>query len=108
MNDKEIGTITDFSADANNYNGTFDLTESKNVQKVQLIVEDMAGNITDTSASDFSSAYAFESAVTVSTNAFVLWYANRALFWGSIAGACLIVAGIGFLVFAAKKKKKSA
>ncbi len=108
VNDKEIGTITDFSADANNYNGTFDLTESKNVQKVQLIVEDMAGNITDTSASDFSSAYAFESAVTVSTNAFVLWYANRALFWGSIAGACLIVAGIGFLVFVAKKKKKSA
>ena len=73
---------------------------------MKLVVEDMAGNITDTSADSFSSAYSFNPNFTVSTNMFVRWYANRPLFLGSIAGGVgLIGVASGLLVFLRKKKK---
>lgn len=103
----EIDQITDFTADANNYDGTFDMNESKKAQSVRLVVEDRAGNITDTDAKGFTSAYPFERAVTISTNLFVRWYANQPLFWGSIGGVAVVGVGIGFLIFFLKKRKKS-
>lgn len=104
----EVDQVTDFTEDANNFNGSFDINESKKAQSVRLVVEDMAGNITDTDSDDFTSAYSFEKAVTVSTNMFVRWYANKPLFWCSIGGICVVGIGAGLLVFFGKKKKKSA
>ena len=83
------------------------MNESKKAQSVRLVVEDRAGNITDTDAEGFTSAYPFERAVTISTNLFVRWYANQPLFWGSIGGVAVVGVGIGFLIFFLKKRKKS-
>lgn len=105
VDDKEVDKIVDFAGDANDYSGSFDIGESKNAQKVHLVVEDKAGNITDTDTDDFSSAYDFERTVTVSTNMFVRWYANKPLFWGSVGGVGVLGIGAGLLVFLKKKKK---
>ena len=101
--DKEV---TDFSGDPNNYSDKFVLTESNSAQTVRIVVEDMSGNITDTDADTFSSAYEFHSSVTVSTNVFVRWYANKPLFWGSIGGGVAVIGGIGALATAKRKKKE--
>lgn len=102
---KQVGdTITDFSADLNNYSGSFKLSEKSPAQNVQIIVEDLAGNVTDTESETFTSEYVFNSKVTVSTNFFVRWYANKGLFWGSIAGFLAIVVAIIFFVVKRRKK----
>jgi hypothetical protein len=103
----EIDRVTDFSADANNYDGTFVLTESANAQKVRLVVTDKAGNVTDTDSDDFTSSYAFNNDVTVSTNIFVRWFANKALFAGTLGGGGAVIGGgTGATVFLRKRKLK--
>ena len=106
VNGQIVDEITDFSADMNNYSGQFVINEQSSAQSVRIVVEDMSGNITDTSADDFSSAYAFNSSVTVSTNIFVRWYANKGLFWGSIAGVVVLAGGVIFFIAAKRKKKE--
>ena len=44
--------------------------------------------------------------VTVSTNVLVIFYANKPLFFGSIAGTVLSAGGLGFFLFLKRKKKK--
>lgn len=103
----EVDTVTDFGEDANNYLGAFVLKERTSAQKVRLVVTDKAGNVTDTDAENFTSSYVFSNAVTVSTNMFVRWFANKALFFGSIGGGVAVVGGgaAGATVFFRKRNK---
>ncbi len=115
LNGKAQDPITEFD-DINNYSGTFTVSESSDAQKVRILVEDKAGNTIDTD--DFGKedadgnvivpmpAYSFNSTVTVSTNFFVRWYANKPLFWGSIGGTVGMAAVIWILIVLIKKKKK--
>ena len=105
LNGSMIQEITDFTADFNNYDGSFTISEGSSAQSVKIVVEDMSGNITDTSSGDFKPVYSFNGSVTVSTNFFVRWYANQPLFWGSIAGFVVLFAAVIFLIAGLKKKK---
>ena len=102
---ENVDTITDFDGDINNYSGSFKVSEKNSAQKIRLVVEDLAGNVTDTDSDDFESAFAFNKSVTVSTNFFVRFYANKVLFWGTIGGIVAVVALISVVV--AKKRKKN-
>lgn len=99
VNGEEVDHITDFQEDVNNYSGTFTITESYSAQAVRLVITDLAGNVTDTDADDFMSSYAFNRTVTVSTNLFVRWFANKALFFGSMGGGAVVGGGACATVF---------
>lgn len=101
-----VYSVTDFSEDANNYSGEFTITESKAAQSVRIVVEDIAGNITDTNSKSFSPHYAFERIVTVSTNVFVRVYANKPLLWGIIGGTALLVSVPFMIAFLRKRKRE--
>lgn len=121
VNGETIKTLTSEEIGDNLYNftGDFDLTEQTGTtaHKVRIKVTDLAGNVTDTDSEDFlkahsedneNSTYLFFNEVTVSRNAFIRWYANKGLFWGSIAGVIVLAGGICTLVTYKRKKKESA
>lgn len=90
--------------DITSYNGNIVIPEGSN-QKFKLVVEDLAGNITDTSTEEFAPVFGFNDDITVSTNIFVLWYANKPLFWGSIGAVAAIIV-IAAIVAVVKKRNK--
>lgn len=104
---KEVNNVTDFGDDSNNYSGDFSLKENAAAQSVRFVVTDKAGNVTDTDASDFRSVYAFNNKVTVSTNIFVQWFANKILFIGSIVGILILLTALSAMIVFAKKKKQN-
>jgi len=119
LNGTAIQTLTteDFVDDAFSYSGSFDISEqdSTTAQKVQFIVTDLAGNVTDTNSEEFlkahsedneDSTYIFFNEITVSRNFLVRWYANKPLFWGSIIGVIVLTGAIWFFIVAKKKRKE--
>lgn len=108
VNGSPLDTITEFGDSVFNYSGKFTLHESSNAQTVQIRVTDIAGNVTDTASDDFSTGdlYIFNDTITVSTNFLVRWYANKPLFWGSIAGVIVVAAAICFIIAYKRKKKE--
>lgn len=105
VNGVPYGTaVTDFGSDGNNYTGSFTLKESDEPQHIRIVVEDQAGNVTDTDQATFTSTYSYRRDVTISTNFFVRWYANKGLFYGSVAGIIAIPSLLILLI--AKRRKK--
>lgn len=104
-----VDTITDFGDDPGSFTGEFKLSESNDAQTVRIVVTDRAGNVTDTSSDEFDphGLYDFNDVVTISTNFFVRWYANTALFWGSIGGIIVVAAGICTFIAVKRRKKTS-
>ncbi len=109
LNDDVIQTVNKFD-DMTSYAGSFTINESSDMQHVRFEIVDIAGNITDSdNEDDINSGKipSFSSDITVSTDTFVIWYANKPLFYGTIAGAVAIVAAlIGLIIFLSKKKKR--
>ena len=105
---KEVLTQTEFE-DANTFNGSLLLNEMSSRQHVRFVVEDLAGNVTDTDdeIEAFAPAYEFVPDITVSTNFFVRWYAQPGLFWGSIGGGAALIALVAFLLSRKKKSDKA-
>lgn len=102
----QVMNVTDFSEDINSFIGEFMISESKNVQSVRIVIEDMAGNVTDTNAKGFKPHYAFQRFVTVSTNVFVRVHANKPLFY-SIIGGISAAAAVSVIIVMRRKKKTS-
>lgn len=62
---------------------------------VEIVAKDLAGN-----TSELCKVEHF----TISTNIFILWYANTLLFWGSIGGTVLLAGAITSVIFFKKRK----
>lgn len=99
-----VDTATDFE-DASNYSGKFTINEKSSEQHVSFVLTDKAGNVTESDAEGFKVPYTLEKDVTVSTNLFVRWFANKPLFFGGIGGGVAILGGLGALLGLKKKKK---
>lgn len=110
VDDETVDSINDFSNNRNDYSGEFTIKEKNEAQTVRIKVTDLAGNVTDTKSESFSSGekYVFFDTVTVSTNFFVRWFANKPLFFGSIGGAVVILGGVGTIISLKVRKKKKA
>lgn len=72
---------------------------------VRIVATDLAGNVLDTDAEGFAPGYAWQD-VTVSTNLWLRYYANKPLFYGSLIGAAGLAAAIWWLLVGKKKKKE--
>ena len=108
LNGRLYESITEFEDSLFSYSGSFDIAESNDTSayKIQIVATDLAGNVTDTASKEFDTKdrYVFSDEVIVSRNFFVRWYANTALFWGSIGGTVAVL-GILIYLIASKRKK---
>ena len=86
----------------NNGKITFTVPEGLENQ-VQIICNDCAVNA-DGKTNEYNETY---TKVTVSQSGWIIFYANKPLFYGSIAGVLLLVGGIIFLIFLKKRKKET-
>ena len=73
-------------------------------QTFRIVVTDKAGNVMDTSKKDeFQPGYVFFDQLVVSSNIFAQFFADKVLFFSSIAGVVLVA---GLIIFIAVKKRK--
>ncbi len=93
------------------YKGSFEIPDGARNDEVYFVITDKAGNIINTSSDNDDpntlfdmSAFEFLRDITVSTNPFIRWYANRPLFWGTIGAAAAVVLGALLIVFLKKRK----
>lgn len=85
------------------HSGTFTIAAGLD-RHVRIVLEDKAGNILDTDAEGFAPGYAWQD-VTVSTNGLLRFYANKPLFYGTLAALGLGIGWIFFLIWKRKKKE---
>ena len=105
LDGKVIQTVSKFE-DATMYSGSFTVKEGME-QHISFQVTDIAGNIVDSDNSEDVNAgkiAVFENTITVSTNAFVRWYANKKAFYGTIIALVTVLAGGSFFVLSKKRK----
>lgn len=88
--------------DLTSISGTFIIPEGS-MQEAELIATDLAGNVRSTADKDFEPGYAYNHVLTISTNFFIRWFANKPLFWGSVSVVAAVIVG-GFLVIFVKRK----
>ena len=74
---------------------------------VRIVVVDMTGNTLDTDAESFAPSYGFTRIITVSTNFFLRLYADRTIFWISVAGTLFFAGGLLFAVVYILRKRKN-
>ena len=96
VNNMEVKSFTSFD-NIGSFRGSFTLGQGVN-QKIRIVAEDKAGNITDTDDKNYVDRFPFERTVTVSTNFFVRWYANTPAFVGSIGSTGVVGGAIWFVM----------
>lgn len=86
-------------------NETFTISEGMN-RHVRIVIVDKAGNILDTDMEGFNPGFIWQD-VTVSSNAFLRFYANKPLFYGTIiSGAVVIVGFLSYVLWKHKRKNE--
>lgn len=107
--DKGSTDVTDVLSDLTNYTGSFTIGSSTTSEPVRIVVKDLAGNVTDTDSKDFDiDSIDFNRAITVSTNFFVRWFANKIVFGCSIAAIIAVGGGLAFFIAIRKRRKDEA
>lgn len=95
------------------FSGSITVENGFNEDEIIFKIVDKAGNVINTSpdAPDKEKydlgEFTFLNNVTVDTNPFVLWYANKPLFWGSIGALVAIIIGVFLVVFLKKRKNNN-
>lgn len=101
--------VTDILSDLTNYTGSFTIGSSTTSEPVRIVIKDLAGNVTDTDSKDFDvDSIDFNRAITVSTNFFVRWFANKIVFGCSIAAIIAVGGGLAFFIAIRKRRKDEA
>lgn len=100
-NDQEIASWRDLSG--SDLQDTFQVASGM-YQHIRIVAVDKAGNTFDSDDPSFTPGFVMVDSVTISTNFFIRWYANKPLFIGSLAALAAVVAGVVILL--AKKKNK--
>lgn len=109
IDDQSVDNISDFSKNPNDYSGEFIIKEKNEAQNVRIKVTDLAGNVTDTKSETFSPGekFVFFDTVTVSTNFFVRWFANKPLFIISVGCVVMLIVAVSiFFIMKHRKKEK--
>lgn len=105
VNDDVVNAIEEFE-NIINFTGSVVLTEGTN-QKIRIVVEDIAGNVTDTASETFAPMFVFNNTITVSTSFWIRFMANKPLFFGTIGGAVALVGGSVAAVTLRGRKRKT-
>lgn len=109
IRDAEGEDVTDVLTNVTSYSGEFTISNDTSANPVRIYIKDLAGNVTDTDNEDFDiDSIDFNRAITVSTNFFVRWYANKAVFWSSIAAIAVVGGGLAFFIATKRRKKDDA
>ena len=107
--DKGSTDVTDILSDLTSYTGSFTIGSSTTSEPVRIVIKDLAGNVTDTDSKDFDvDSIDFNRAITVSTNFFVRWFANKIVFGCSIAAIIAVGGGLAFFIAIRKRRKDEA
>lgn len=107
--DKGSTDVTDILSDLTNYTGSFTIGSSTTSEPVRIVIKDLAGNVTDTDSKDFDvDSIDFNRVITVSTNFFVRWFANKIVFGCSIAAIIAVGGGLAFFIAIRKRRKDEA